>query len=333
MKRCLIAVLLAACLFAVPLTALAQTEEPIIYVIKQGDTLWGLSDRFLKDPFYWPDLWARNPSVTNPHLIYPGQKLKIYPDRIEIEPAPAAVAKGPQTAAPGTGAAAERTFVVNGSEGFLAENEPNAAGHIIVTNNDKELTGTDDVVYTDIGRASGAKTGEKYSIFQKMEAVTHPVKNYTVGYRIASLGTLQLVALKENNSKAIITRSFREVGPGSYLMPYRNRKREIPLRAARKDFQGYIVSSRDGVITLGVGDIAYLDLGRKQGLEVGNFLYVVRDIKPAEMNYFKKKGANLPRDVIGAVVIVDTGENTSTCLIVKSVEAIYRGDRVELRKF
>jgi LysM repeat protein len=332
MKRIFFAVLLAACVFAVPLAALAQPEEPIIYVIKKGDTLWGLSDRFLKDPFYWPDLWARNPSISNPHLIYPGQKVKIYPDRIEIEPAPAAVAKGPRIAAPETEVAAERTFTVNGAEGFLAEKEPNPSGHIMVTNNDRQLNGADDVVYTDIGRAGGARTGGRYSIFQKMEAVSHPVKNYTVGYRVASLGTLQLVELKENNSKAIITRSFREIGPGSYLLPYRNRKREISLRAARKDFEGYIVSSRDGIITLGAGDIAYLDLGRKQGLEVGNLLYVVRDIKPS-MHYTERKGGVLPKDVIGAVVIVETEENTSTALIVKSVEAIYRGDRVELKKY
>ncbi len=333
MKRSFFAVLLAACFFAFPLTTLAQPEEPIIYVIKQGDTLWGLSDRFLKDPFYWPNLWARNPSVTNPHLIYPGQKLKIYPDRIEIEEAPTMVAKGPRAAAPETEVAAEKTFLVSGAEGFLAEKEPNPSGHIIVTNNDKQLVGTDDVVYTDMGRASGAKTGEKYSIFQKIESVGHPVKNYTVGYRIASQGTLQLVELKENSSKAIITRSYREAGPDSYLMPYRNRKREISLRAARKDFEGYIVSSRDGIITLGTGDIAYLDLGKKQGLEVGNFLYVVRDTKPGTTNYFEKKSRVLPKDVIGAVVVVDTGENTSTALIVKSVEAIYRGDRVELKKY
>lgn len=332
MKRIFFAVLLAACIFSAPLAVVAQPEEPVIYVIKQGDTLWGLSDRFLKDPFYWPDLWARNPAISNPHLIYPGQKVRIYPDRIEIEPAPVASAKGPQAAAPQTEVAAEKTFLVNGAEGFLAEKEPNPSGHIMVTNNDRQLAGADDVVYTDIGRANGGRTGERFSIFQQMEAVSHPVKNHTVGYRVASLGTLQLIELKERNSKAIITRSFREIGPGSYLMPYRNRKREISLRAARKDFEGYIVSSRDGIITLGAGDIAYMDLGRKQGLEVGNLLYVVREMKPS-MRFSERKTGALPKDVIGAVVIVDTGENTSTGLIVKSVEAIYRGDRVELKKY
>src|SRR4051794_9614481 len=64
----------------------ADPADPTIYVVKRGDTLWGLSERFIKDPSYWPDLWAKNREITNPHLIYPGQKVRIHPDRIEILP-------------------------------------------------------------------------------------------------------------------------------------------------------------------------------------------------------------------------------------------------------
>ena len=73
---------LLASLLLLPLSAIA--EEPQIYTIKKGDTLWGISERFIKDPYYWPNLWSHNPDIPNPHFIYPGQKLAIYDDRIEI---------------------------------------------------------------------------------------------------------------------------------------------------------------------------------------------------------------------------------------------------------
>lgn len=47
------------------------------YVVKEGDTLWDISDDKFQNPFAWPQLWEANPQIQNPHLIYPGDELKI----------------------------------------------------------------------------------------------------------------------------------------------------------------------------------------------------------------------------------------------------------------
>ena len=53
-----------------------RPDAPQRYVVKPGDTLWGISKQYLYSPWQWPSLWGFNRSqVRNPHLIYPGQVL------------------------------------------------------------------------------------------------------------------------------------------------------------------------------------------------------------------------------------------------------------------
>ncbi|MBI3399113.1 MAG: LysM peptidoglycan-binding domain-containing protein [Deltaproteobacteria bacterium] len=49
------------------------------YTVREGDTLWDISESFLQDPFKWPNLWKKNQYIINPHLIYPGNKIRLFP--------------------------------------------------------------------------------------------------------------------------------------------------------------------------------------------------------------------------------------------------------------
>ena len=52
-------------------------SDETAYKIKKGDTLWDISEEYLKNPFLWPNIWKENKYIKNPDLIYPGNQLVI----------------------------------------------------------------------------------------------------------------------------------------------------------------------------------------------------------------------------------------------------------------
>ena len=75
-----------------------QIPEERRYVVKEGDTLWDISNNTLKDPFLWPRLWKDNKYIINPDLIYPGNIIMFPGEDKGIPSAP--TAEAPKAAAP-----------------------------------------------------------------------------------------------------------------------------------------------------------------------------------------------------------------------------------------
>lgn len=58
------------------------------HLVTKGETLWGLSQKYYKDPFKWGRIYNANiNSVSNPDLIYPEDELEIPDITEEVKPA------------------------------------------------------------------------------------------------------------------------------------------------------------------------------------------------------------------------------------------------------
>jgi len=342
MRKLLLPLLL---IFLLPAIAPAE-EKAQIYTIKKGDTLWGISERFIKDPYYWPNLWSNNQFITNPHLIYPGQKLAIYDGRIElvgtrpepaapaepaatvVEPAPAESAPVAIEVAPEPVPQEEITIkTLGGAEGFVSVEQMAEAGSIIDTVDNRIMMAEGDTVFCKMTNLAGTQPGDAFDIIAPGKEIRHPVSNLLLGHQVASAGTLIVIGTDVDVATARITDSTQEIRRGNLLIPFKTPASEISLKQAQRQLNGYIIATRQEKLGLGQNDVIYIDLGENDGLEVGNLLYVTRPRRQSDAVRVKSE-IQLPEVLLGSAVVLETEGKTASALVLKAVDAIVRGDLV-----
>jgi hypothetical protein len=326
--------LLGLLLFALP--AAAQEDQGRTYVIQKGDTLWGVSERFLKDPDYWPSLWSHNPDIRNPHFVYPGQKIDLYDGRIEILPAAAAEAPAAAPTAP----AAEEAPVpapvptpqvmvhtLGGARGFVSLEELAGDGILVDTVDNRLLMAEEDMVFVKLNDPAAAVPGTRYSLFETGKEVLHPVTGEPIGYQVTELGSLRITAAGPEVATARIVDAFREIQRGAILRPYRPPVAEIPLVQAARPLDGLLIAAAEGKIALSQYDVVHVDLGADDGLQAGNLLYITRPRTATEYALGGEE-LRLPEVLLGSAVVLETQPKTAAALVLKATVPIYRGDKV-----
>ena len=329
------------------------------YAIKQGDTLWGLSQQFFKNAYLWPQLWESNTWITDAHWIYPGDVLLVEGEAAQAASASGTASSGQaipssqqaQVVAPidqplavGSQPASESPVPL-GTEadvycfGYIGDpNEPmpNRVGSYEDTESfyesgavKQELGGSyGDLVFLDGGTATGLVAGETYLIVEAGEMINHPVTGKPLGRHWEFRGQVRVLCADERRARGIITESCMDIRPGARLKPLP----QIPIPLARipalpgfcdpasGKTQGYIVNAEGGWIqALGSGLLVEVNLGRDDQLQPGDFLTVWRE----------SPMPGQPRQVLGEIGVLTAEGHTSTGKIVSTRFHIEVGDHVE----
>jgi hypothetical protein len=352
--------LLALCLIlAVPAPAMAQQfmisgakeKDPVDYEVRPGDTLWDLCDDFYSDPYFWPRVWARNPQLTNPHWIYPGDVLRFYP-RAEFDKEDA-VRKAKEVAedggeaedgaqagpVPSPGGARVR-FVPREWEqqyfvrmvGFLTDAELEESGHIRNSKEERVHLGELDEVYVEFKRLPRVRPGDRWSILAVREQVVHPVFGNPVGSRIDILGVLEVTAVDRYVARGIIVRSYKAIERGAIVSPLIPNFRSVKPRPNQKDIDGYVIDTHSDRDTLATHDIVFIDRGTRDKVEVGNRFVVFR----RGDGYFELpegEESQLPWEPTAEIMVIETKDRYSTGLVINVVKEVAVGDFIRMRRF
>jgi hypothetical protein len=334
----MIAVAFIASLTLGTLTAFSQgsarlaEDAPDEYVVQVGDTLWDIAATFLKDPWYWPEIWYINPQVENPHLIYPGDVLAlVYIDgapRVTVGQAGTYRLSPEARVTPLTEAITSVSYDSISaflSRGVVIErSEFDRLPYLLATKGDHLIASAGNTIYI---RGTSAQPGERFNIVRVGERLIDPENNNLIGYQGIEIGEGTIRASGDPATMALIS-SKQEAGQGDRLIPA---SVEIPLnffpKAPSTNIDGQIIAVVGGVTQIGQYNVVVMNRGSNHGLGVGDVLTVwqrgdvVRD---------RVQGGDvrLPDEEAGTVMVFKTYDRISYGLVMEAITAIHTEDFV-----
>ena len=273
--------------FAADASALKE-DAPDRYIVVPGDTLWGISGRFLKDPWKWPEIWKMNQEqIRNPHRIYPGDvvvldraagQLRLQSSR--DRGSATTVRLSPRVRSRNLADAAVPAISPSVIEPFLSrpmvvgENELDRAPTITATQENRVATGFGDTVY--VGGLS-KEMGSNWQLFRRGDALIDPDTGEVLGYVATYLGEARVLKFGDQSS-VTITRSVQEIYAGDRLLPVGKEQPTFSYvpRAPGKSVRGRVISTYSGLWETGPTGIVALSKGARDGLEVGHVLAIHR---------------------------------------------------------
>ena len=328
-------------------------NAPESHTVRAGDTLWGLSQLFLKSPWRWAELWGMNlEQIRNPHRIYPGQVLVLFKagDRatlklaqpVATEPPPAAVKLVPRVRSSPIESEAIASVPMQLIAPFLTDSTVLAAG---------EIDGAPRIVATQEGRVllSQGETGyvrgdlkgqRNFQLVREPKPLRDPRSREVLGYEARLVGHVEVLSPEQVRTGAdgkaissparVLVREARlEAGVGDRLTaaPAADFAPFVP-RAPAKPVEGHVIGLYGDGLSAGQNQVVSLNRGLRDGLEKGHVLALWRAGRTVlDRTDPARATLHLPDEKRGQLFVFRVFDRVSYALILDAQEPVSPGDR------
>ena len=259
--------------------------------------------------------------------------------------------------------------------GYIADAMPSTDLQIVGAEqeNMKVTFAQGDVVFLNRGRGAGIQPGAAYFIIRPLGEFKHPFTKKKMGFYVREVGLLRVLEVHDQTATAQILVSCDTVEFGDLLKPYE----EIAPPVARdarplprysegsKETPGQIIMSPGFHEQLSANRVVFVDLGRQQNVQPGDYFTIYRQTGPTEgitktpkghvvqkrdkdfgsdryqggeysvqattqaYDKIMKERPPIPRKVLGELIVLKVENHTCVAMITRTTAEVTVGDFVE----
>ncbi|KYF66918.1 LysM peptidoglycan-binding domain-containing protein [Sorangium cellulosum] len=317
---------------------------PEAHSVRRGDTLWDISGRYYTNPYAWPQVWALNPQLQNPHWIYPGDRIRLR----DPSEGPTRGSIGFGARATGRGSRVPPKTIFLRDLGWVDDVNKDTWGELVASPEDQMLLSEGDDVYLQLSDDHDVAIGQDLTIFREIKKVrSGDVRGELVTVR----GTARVDRYnpKTHMVRARLIESLDVIERGDRVGSVARRFDVVPPAGAEQDLEAKILASVYPYQLFGQFQVMFIDKGEKDGVKLGQRFFAVRrgdrwvqqlggagklatlrprvqDERPAQVDA-PKFGVDeelLPDETYAELRIVHVRERTAAALVTHAMHEVER---------
>jgi LysM domain-containing protein len=321
-----------------------NSKTGFYYTVQKGDTLWDLSQKFYSSEWDWPGLWELNDQIRNPHIIYPGERLRVFfkgglslenrpivirpeidekpveqkPIEVKVEEIEKVVT--PEPVVPEIKLTFYYPFV--DKIGFIKKRAVTPVGKLLRAEKDHtDLISENDIIYVEASKNGSLVRGQKYVVYDtkklSRKRIRHSIK-----------GIVKIEDVKDSYFTAKVLEAFVDIHPDDLLMNYIERDKEFIVKKDNPEIDATLICNDADDSMFGEKQLVYIDRGENDDIEIGQVYTIYKNLDEKKSGFSRKSIAIDPL-LIGKLIVVHTEDISSTSYIFSNEEEIHIGDLIQ----
>ena len=319
-----------------------HAQAPESHLVIAGDTLWDIAEKFLQNPWCWPNVWEKNKdTINNPHKIYPGQTIFFDRQRGRLSLSENTVSGlhnskklSPHIRAESLSAQAvpvipPQLLTLIKKVPILSNIQMATAAKILAFADGHTMGVKNDTVFV-IGTLEGQ---QNFQVVRPELGIKDPETGMILAHAGKVVGSVKLIRAASEAQQAhlfMVTDSTAELLAGDLLLPVAPAlaMSDFPPLHASAAISGHIASIfRDG-LWAGTYDLVAINRGSQHGLDVGSTLSVMKQARIVADNTPNQNKLTLPMQTVATLLVIDVTERVAFALVMRSTDGINIGDLI-----
>jgi hypothetical protein len=300
-----------------------EHETGFYYTVQKGDTLWDLSRKFSDSAWLWPEMWQENSEIANPHRIYPGERIRLFRQTGSQKIGEKKMAVAPPTLED----LIHYNYAALDRVGFSRKQPLAPHGAIFKVRETKEMINSEDIVYIRPEGDFKLVPGKRYTIYRTLIPIRARFTGEYIGIQHLLTGVVEITQVQPSYAIGTVIEAYRPIHLEDKLMPYYRRIPDVILKNSPMGLEGKVVEAEDHNRLIGDQMIVFIDKGKKDGVQAGQFynLYyrVAERLDPKK----RKKTLLLPVD-FAELLVIHTENTTATVIVTKADREFEPGSKI-----